>query len=88
MHRPILPASFLSALDIQVHWCPDRMSRDHFTRMRDDSRYAVLKPAVVKLVMAAFGPEAPPAGLAFGSWAPTETKGCHQGQLIGQFSPQ
>ena len=33
-----------------VHWCPDRMSRDPFTRMRDDSRYAVLKPAVLKLL--------------------------------------
>lgn len=40
-----------------VHWCPDRMSRDHFTRMRDDSRYAVLKPAVMKLVMDAFDPQ-------------------------------
>ncbi|CAL1141173.1 unnamed protein product [Cladocopium goreaui] len=40
-----------------VHWCPDRMSRDHFTRMRDDSRYAVLKPAVVRLVMDAFDPQ-------------------------------
>ena len=34
-----------------VHWCPDRMSRDPFTRMRDDSRYAVLKSAVLSLLL-------------------------------------
>jgi len=37
-----------------VHWCPDRLSRDPFTRMRDDSRYAVLKAAVLRLVLDAF----------------------------------
>ena len=41
----------------KVHWCPDRLSRDHITRMRDDSRYAVLKPKVMKLVMDAFDPQ-------------------------------
>ena len=40
-----------------VHWCPDRMSRDPFTRMRDDSRYAVLKSSVLSLVMEAFDPQ-------------------------------
>mmetsp|Transcript_24802 Transcript_24802/g.51889 ORF Transcript_24802/g.51889 Transcript_24802/m.51889 type:complete len:193 (+) Transcript_24802:1-579(+) len=37
-----------------VHWCPDRLSRDPTVRMRDDSRYAVLKPTVQRLVMSAF----------------------------------
>lgn len=38
-----------------IHWCPDRvMTRDAVGRMREDARYAVLKAAVLKVVLAAF----------------------------------
>lgn len=38
-----------------IHWCPDRvMTRDTVGRMREDARYAVLKAAVLKIVLAAF----------------------------------
>jgi len=53
-----------------VHWCPDRLSRDPHTRMRDDSRYAVLKPTVLRLVLAAF--PAPPRVLQVDAREPQE----------------